>query len=61
MILKVGEHTVKVYINKLLKYPSRDFKQLGAIDFSDGQDIDACIEEAMMIDEEANYEELPNG
>ena len=32
---------------------------LGAIDFSDNQDIKACVEEVMMIDKEARYEELP--
>ena len=59
VILKVGEHTVKVDINKLMKYPSRASEDLGAIDFTDDQDIDACVEEVMMIDEEARYEELP--
>ena len=58
VILKVGEHSVKVDINKLMKYPSRAFEDLGAIDFADDQDIDTCIEEVMMIDEEAKYEEL---
>ena len=58
MILKVGEHTVKVDINKLIKYPSRASEELGAIDFSYDQDIYACIEEVMMIDEEARFEEL---
>ena len=56
VILKVGEHTVKVDINKLMKYPSQD---LGAIDFTDDQDIDACVEEVMVIEEKARYEELP--
>ena len=59
VILKVGEHTVKVDINKLMKYPSRASEDLGAIDFADDQDIDECLEEVMMIDEEARYEELP--
>ena len=59
VILKVGEHTVKVDIKKLMKYPSRASKDLGAIDFADDQDIDVCVEEVMMIDEEARYEELP--
>ena len=59
VILKVGEHTVKVDINKLIKYPSRASKELGTIDFSDDHDIDAYIEEVMMIDEEAKFEELP--
>ena len=59
VILKVGEHTVKVDINKLMKYPSRASEDLGAIDFADDQDIDECVEEVMMIDEEARYEKLP--
>ena len=59
VILKVGEHTVKVDINKLMKYPSRASEDLGVIDFGNDQDIDACVEEVMMIDKEARYEELP--
>ena len=59
VILKVGEHTVKVDINKLIKYPSRASKDLGAIDFADDQDIDAYVEEVMMIEEKARFEELP--
>ena len=31
----------------------------GAIDFVDDQQIDACVEEVMMIDEEARFEKLP--
>ena len=50
---------MKVDINKLMKYPSQAFEDLGAIDFADDQDIDACVEEVMMIDEKARYEELP--
>ena len=50
---------MKVDIYKLMKYPSRASEDLGAIDFADDQDIYACIEEVMMIDEEARYEELP--
>ena len=59
VLLKVGEHTVKVDINKLMKYPSQPSEDLGAIDFVNNQDIDACVEEAMMIDEEPRFEELP--
>ena len=59
VILKVGEHTVKVDIKKLMKYPSRASEDMGAIDFTGDQDIDACIEEVMMIVEEAKFEELP--
>ena len=58
-ILKVGEHTVKVDVNKLMKYPSRASEHLGAVDFADDQDTDACVEEVMMICEEAGFEELP--
>ena len=42
-----------------MKYPSRASEDLGAIDFADDQDIYACVEEVMMIDEEARFEELP--
>ena len=59
VILKVEEHTMKVDINKLMKYTSRASKDLGAIDFADDHDIDACVEEVMMIDEEVRYDELP--
>ena len=58
VILNVREHTVKVDINKLMKYPSRASEDLGAIDFANDEDIDACVEELMMIDEEARFEEL---
>ena len=59
MILKVREDTIKVDINNLMKYPSRASEKLGAIDFSNDQDIDACIEEGKMINEEVRFEELP--
>ena len=59
VILKVGEHTVKVNINKLVKYPSQAFEDLGAIDLFDDQDIETCIEEVMTINEEADFKELP--
>ena len=59
VILKVGEHTVKVNVNKLMKYPSQAFKDVGAIDLFDNQDIETCIEEVMTINEEANFKELP--
>ena len=50
---------MKVDISKLMKYPSWASEELGAIDFSDGQDIDAHIGEVMMINKEPNFEELP--
>ena len=50
---------MKVDINKLMKYPSWAFEELGIIDFSDHMDIDACIQEVVMIDEEEKFEELP--
>ena len=59
IILYVGEHTMKVDINKLMKYSSRASEDLGAIDFADDQDKDTCVEEVMMIDEESRFEELP--
>ena len=49
---------MKVNIKKLIKYPSQAFQDLGTIDLFDDQDIDACIEEVMMINEEAEFNEL---
>ena len=59
VILKVGEHTVKVNINKLMKYPSQAFEDLGAINLFDDQDIETCIKEVMTINEKADFKELP--
>ena len=59
VILKVGEHTVKFNINKLMKYPSQAFEDVGAIDLFDDQDIETCIEEVMTVNEGADFEELP--
>ena len=50
---------MKIDINKLMKYRSPASEDLGAINFLDDQDIDACVEEVMIIDEEARFEELP--
>ena len=54
VILKVREHTVKVNINKLMKYPSQAFEDLGAIDLFDDQGIETCIEEVMTINDGDN-------
>ena len=59
VILKVEEHTVKVNINKLMKYPSQAFEDLGAIDLFDVRDIETCIEEVMTVNEGADFKELP--
>ena len=53
VILKVGDHTVKVNINKLMKYPSQAFEDLGAINL-----FETCIEEVTTINEEAEFKEL---
>ena len=58
VILKVGEHTVKVNINKLMKYPSQAFEDVSAIDLFDDQDMETCIEEVMTVNEGADFEEL---
>ena len=55
----MGEHTLKVNINKLMKYPSQAFEDFGAIDLFGDQDIETCIEEVMTIHEEAEFKELP--
>ena len=59
VILKVGEHTVKVNINKLMKYPSQAFEDLDAIDLFDDPSIETCIKEVMTVNEGADFKELP--
>ena len=59
VVLKVGEHTMKFDINKLMKYPSGAYEDLGVIDLSDDKGIESCIEEVIAINEEADFEELP--
>ena len=59
VILKVGEHTVKVNINKLMKYPSQAFEDVRAIDLFDYQEVETCIEEVMTVYDGADFEELP--
>ena len=50
---------MKVNINKLIKYPSQAFEDLGAINLFDDQDIETYIEEVMTINEKADFKELP--
>ena len=50
---------MKINTNKLMKYPSQAFEDLGAIDLFDDQDIETCIEVVMTINEEADFKELP--
>ena len=50
---------MKVNINKLMKYPSQAFEDVGAIDLFDDKDIETCIEEVMTVNEGADFEELP--
>ena len=42
-----------------MKYPSCASEELGTIDLSDDQDINACIDEVMTINKETNFKELP--
>ena len=59
IILKVGEHTVKVKINKLMNYPSQAFEDLDVINLFDDQDIETYIEEVMTMNDEADFKEVP--
>ena len=49
---------MKVGINKLIKYHSRVFEDLGAINLCDDEDIKAYIEEVMTVNEKADFNEL---
>ena len=50
---------MKVNINKLMKYPSQAYDDLGAIELFDDKGIETCMEEVMAINKKGNFEELP--
>ena len=50
---------MKVNIKKLIKNPSRVYEDWSVINLCDDEEIQAWIQEIMVINEEADLEELP--
>jgi len=52
--LRVGEQTVKVNINRLMKRPAHTSEDVSAIDIYEDEDLEGCAHEAIALTEEEN-------
>ena len=57
VIFQVGDSTMKVSINKLMRHPSHEFDEVGTVDIYEDLEISSCIEETMAIIEDRSFEE----
>ena len=57
VIFQVGDSTMKVSINKLMRHPSHEADEVGAIDIYEDPEISSCIEETMAAIEDRSFEE----
>ena len=57
VIFQVGDSMMKVSINKLMRHPSHESDELGAIDIYKDPEILSCIEETMAAIEDGSFEE----
>ena len=57
VIFQVGDNTMKVTINKLMRHPSHESNEVGAIDIYEDPEILSCIEETMTFIEDMRIEE----
>ena len=56
VIFQVGDSTMKVSINKLMRHPSHETDEVGVVDIYD-EEISSCIEETMAAIEDRSFEE----
>ena len=57
VIFQVGDSTMKMSINKLLRHPSHESDEVGAVDIYEDPEISSCIEETMVAIEDESFEE----
>ena len=58
VIFQVGDSTMKVSINKLMRHPSHESDEVGVVDIYEDTEISSCIEETMVAIEDKSFEEL---
>ena len=58
VIFQVGDSTMKVSINKLMRHPSHESIEVGAINIYEDPEISSSIEETMAAIEDTSFEEL---
>ena len=56
-IFQVGDSTMKVSINKLMRHPSHETDEVGAVDIYEDPEISSCIEETMAAIKDRSFEE----
>ena len=56
VIFQVGDSTMKVSINKLMRHPSHKSNEVGVIDIYEDPEILSCIEETMAAIEDGSFE-----
>ena len=57
VIFQVGDSTMKVSINKLMRHPSHESDEVGAVNIYEDSEISSCIEETMTAIEDKSFEE----
>ena len=57
VIFQVGDSTMKVSIHKLIRHPSHETDEVGAVDVYEDPEISSCIKETMSAIEDRSFEE----
>ena len=57
VIFQVGDSMMKVSINKLMRHPSHESNEVGAVNIYEDPEILSCIEETMLAIEDESFEE----
>ena len=57
VIFQVGDSTMKVSINKLMRHPSHESDEVGDVDIYEDPEISSCIKETMAAIEDRSFEE----
>ena len=57
VIFQVGDSTMKMSTNKLMRHPSHESDEVGVVDIYEDPEISSCIEEMMSAIEDRSFEE----
>ena len=57
VIFQVGDSTMKVSINKLMRHPSHESDEVGVVNIYEDPEISSCIEETMVAIKDKSFEE----
>ena len=54
---QVGDSTMKVSVNKLIRHPSHEFDDVGVVDIYEDPEISSCIKERLVAIEDGSFEQ----